>query len=296
MCPHNLIALSVVTAPLPSPYEQQALEDIRRWKNPPKHWLSDPLAQASQAWHDLTDRIRDVPGVAWVMDNVVTGLLQLTNEITQDSVWTEAIHREYAAVGHAVAGPEDIRRLDLAQIDGRIRGLATKYQTLAAVEGAATGFAGLPGLVPDLVALVALNLRAAGEYAAYCGFNIGLPDERLYALTVLDFVARPGSKAKEMTLKPALTTASRVARQQVVKAVEDTVTMRAIQNLVRSLGLHLTQAKLAQLAPVAGAAVGSTYNAWYTGRVCEAAFHLYRERFIETKYAPVHDQTDEGSC
>lgn len=269
-------------APL-SAYEQQALEQIQRWKNPPKHWLSEPLSQANQAWHDLTDRIRDVPGVAWVMDNVVAGLLQLTNEITQDSVWTEAIYREYATAGHPVAGPTDIHRLDLALVDARIKGLETKYRALAAVEGAATGFAGAAGLVPDLVALVALNLRATGEYAAYCGFDIGQPEERLYALAVLDFVARPGSKVKEMTLKPALTTASRVARQQVVKAVEDTVTMRAIQNLARSLGLHLTQAKLAQLAPVAGAAVGSTYNAWYTGRVCEAAFHLYRERFLEIR-------------
>lgn len=36
--------------------------------------------------------------------------------------------------------------------------------------------------------------------------------------------------------------------------------------------------------PVVGAAVGAGFNAYYTSKVCDAAFYLYRERFLQRKY------------
>ena len=43
-----------------------------------------------------------------------------------------------------------------------------------------------------------------------------------------------------------------------------------------------------------GAAVGGGFNAYYTARVCDAAYHLYRERFLAEKYGPeVIDLTAE---
>ena len=35
-----------------------------------------------------------------------------------------------------------------------------------------------------------------------------------------------------------------------------------------------------------GSAVGGGFNAYYTARVCDAAYHLYRERFLAQKYGP----------
>ena len=46
----------------------------------------------------------------------------------------------------------------------------------------------------------------------------------------------------------------------------------------------LTKAKLAQVVPVAGAVIGGGFNAYYTDKVCKAAFYLYRERFLAEKY------------
>lgn len=43
-----------------------------------------------------------------------------------------------------------------------------------------------------------------------------------------------------------------------------------------------------------GAAVGGGFNAYYTARVCDAAYYLYRERFLAEKYGPeVIDLTGE---
>ncbi len=269
-----------------SDYERAAMASIHAWRNPGRGWLGKAVDWMQDAWVDVTDLVRKVPGVEWTIENVVSGLLQVTNEITQDSVWVEAIHKEYRAAGHPVRAGADIRSLDLEHVDAAMRGLDAKYRALAAVEGATTGFAGASGIVPDLVALVALNLRAVGEYGTYCGFDMSSPVERLHALEILDFVSRSNSKARDVALVPVVTAASRVARKHSLQAMEQLGVARAIESLVKALGIRLTGAKLAQAVPVTGAVVGSSFNTYYTGRVCTAAFNLYRERFLFEKYGP----------
>lgn len=277
------------TLPVPTParlsaYERQALREIQLWKQPDTSLLGKAFGRVNQTLHSATDLVRNVPGVDWTIENVVSGLLRLTNEIVQDSVWHDAIYKEYQEAGHAVEGKDDIGRLDLEHVDQSLKGLDTKYRALATAEGAATGYAGASGIVPDVVALVALNLRAAGEYATYCGFDLQEPMERYYALQLLNAVSQPTDAAKQAALVPVIRVSHAVARQQTVQAVEQYAVGRAIRNVTRALGVRLTRAKLAQIVPVTGAVVGGSFNAYYTSKVCDAAFFLYRERFLVSKY------------
>lgn len=275
-----------VPAPQPSPYERAVWRQAQAWRNPEKGWLAQAAGAISEAWSDVADLLCQVPGVGWTVDNVVAGLLTVVNEVCQDTVPADAICHVYRQAGHPVRHPRDIRRLDLAEVDRALAGLRGKYRALAAAEGAATGLAGASGIVPDLVALVALNLRATGEYAAYCGFDIAEAGERLYALSILDHVSRSRSKARDLALSPVLSAAGRVARRQGLQAIEQMGLTRALERAVRMLGLRLTGAKLGQAVPVVGAVVGSGFNAYYTDRVCRTAYHLYRERFLFEKYGP----------
>lgn len=205
--------LPVPYRPAPSPYEQQALHEIRLWREREMGWFGAVVHRINTAVHHATDLVRRLPGVDWTIDTVVAGLLKLTNEIVQDSVWRDAIYAEYRKAGHDfVRAPADVRRLDLRDVDGRLQGLAGKYRALAAAEGAATGYAGAAGILPDVVALVALNLRAVGEYATYCGFDINHPAERLYALQVLNALSAPSDAAKQVALAPVV----RIDRKSVV--------------------------------------------------------------------------------
>ncbi len=272
--------------PSPSAYERQVISEIRAWRNPKRSWLSDAQETASKAWNVVTDQVHKIPGVDWTMENVVTGLLELTNEITQDSVWTDAVLKEYRENGHELSNLAEIHRLDLEEVDATLQGLDSKYVGLATVEGAATGVAGAAGIVPDLVALVSINLRAAGEYATYCGFDVMSGDERLFALELLDKVAQPSNKRKEVTLSPAMRTASRVARKQSMEVMEQVGVGSAVEAVARRLGIHLTEKKLAQMVPVTGAFIGGSLNYLYTTKVCQTAHFLYRERFLEVKYGP----------
>lgn len=60
--------------------------------------------------------------------------------------------------------------------------------------------------------------------------------------------------------------------------------MRIVQQIAKALSIRLTKAKLAQIVPVAGAAVGGGFNAYFTAKVCDAAYFLYRERLLAQKY------------
>lgn len=274
-----------VRAAVPSAYEQQALREIQLWKAPAQpSWLRAAAGKVDGAVHRASDALRRLPGVDWTIENVVAGLLRLTNELTQDSVWRDAIYRDYRTAGHAVERAEDVRRLDLAHVDDALDGLDRKYRAVAAAEGAATGYAGAPGILPDVVALVTINLRAAGEYATYCGFDLERPGERLFALQLLDAVSGPGDVTKEVALAPVIRLSRTLAKRQALSAVEHMALTRALQNAARALGVHLTRAKLAQAVPVVGAAVGGSFNAYYTSKVCDAAFYLYRERLLVEKY------------
>lgn len=269
-----------------SPYERQVLLDIEAWRSPSETWWSKVGQKASESWGSVTDLVHKVPGMDWAMDNVISGLLELTNEITQDSVWTEAVIKDFHNSGFSIQNLTDIHALDLEHVDGVMDGLDRKYVGLASAEGAATGMAGAAGIVPDLVALVALNLRAAGEMATHCGFDMSDPTERVYALQILDVVASSGNSTRDVTIAPAVRTASKVARKHSMEFIEQVGLGNLIEGMVRRLGMNLTEKKLAQMVPVTGALLGGGLNYLYTTKVCRTCHHLYRERFLETKYGP----------
>ena len=230
----------------------------------------------------LTDRALKIHSVDWTIDNVVAGLLRVLNEIVQDSVWREGIYAKYRQAGHTVHCAADALELDLETVDCLLKGLSVKYGSVTAAQGVAAGLAGAAGVVPDVVGLVALNLRAVGEYATYCGYDIRMESERLHAMQILYAALEPGA-----ALTSADNEASRtVARQTTAGTLEQVAVSGSLMGMSWRLGSRLTKIKLAQIVPMAGAIVGGGFNAIYTRRVCEAAYHLHRERRLLEKYPP----------
>jgi hypothetical protein len=268
----------------PSDYERQAILETQEWSRPDASLLGAVRRHVYDAYNFTADQIRKIPGVDWTIENVIAGLIRLINEITLDWVPSESILNRYKDEHDAIEGIADVRDLDLEIADRAAADVAVTYRNLAGAQGAATGFAGAAGIPTDVVALVALNLRAAGEYATYYGFDISSDFERLYALTLLDHVAQPSTKAKDVAMSPVVKLTSRLARMQAFDVIEQIAMSRAVTRIARSIGIHLTRAKLAQLIPVTGAVIGGGYNAYYTSKVCDAAYHSYRRRFLVNKY------------
>jgi len=260
----------------PSPYEERVLQEIYTWRHQKPSWLHQKVQWVNQPLKRLSKEVMRIPGVEWTLDNLVAGLVNCTNEIAQDTTSRGKILTAFQSKGYEVHDLPDIGHLDLKAVDDVLSGLDLRYQSLTAMHGAAAGLAGLAGMAADIVALVALNLRAAGQIALCCGYDISLAEEREYALYILNMAAQAdGQRDKQAQV---------LARQHARAVIEQTTVGVALRGSVRALGLRLIQLKMVQFIPLAAVIAGGGLNAYYTSRVCEAARHLYRERRLLDKY------------
>jgi hypothetical protein len=180
----------------------------------------------------------------------------------------------------------DIHRLDLRDVDKTVGYLAAKYKMAALAEGAGTGTLGAAGIAFDIPALVSLALRAVNEYATYYGFDVSLQHEQAYAMVILSAASSPTVAAKQITMAELTKLSVLIAQRKTWAELERLIGVQVIKKIAQALGIRLTKAKLAQIVPLVGAAVGGGFNAWYLARVTETAYHLYRERFLIEKYGP----------
>jgi len=269
----------------PSEYEQRALREIHEWKNPELGWFDQAMKTVNWPLDKAGDLVLATPGVGDVIGLSVQGVASVCNDVAQWSVRPEAIYAEFRSDGHTtISKPADIFALDLEHIDRVVGFLAAKYKAIALVEGAGTGAFGLLAIPPDIAALLALTLRAIGEYATYYGFDVSSQQERLFAMNVLGLASSPTDLSKGLAMAQLVRIARDVAKKRTWKQLEQHTFVQVIQQIAKALGIRLTKAKLAQYLPLAGAAVGGGFNAYFTSKVCDAAFYIYRERFLATKY------------
>ena len=266
-------------------YERLALAGIREWKNPRIGWFGKTMEVINWPLEKAGDLITEAPGADWVIEKSVGGLIGLFNDFAHWTVRPDAIYEQYRKSGFEhVKTPRDIFTLNLEDAD-RVNGwLSAKYKTITSAEGAGAGFVGLLGIPLDIASLITLNQRAIGEFATYYGFDVSSQQERLFALNILGLASSPTDVAKQVARAQLVRIAQEVAKKKVWKDLEKHSFVKIIQMIARSLGIRLTKAKLAQVIPVTGAIVGAGFNAYYTSKVCDAAFYLYRERFLAEKY------------
>jgi hypothetical protein len=272
-----------------SNYEKKSLNEIRIWKYPPikkENWLHKATNIAKKPLSFAGEQIMQIPGIEHAIEKSVGGLVSSLNDFAQWSVRQDEIYKEYGENNLTINSKEDIFNLDLESVDKTIGYLATKYKALAMSEGAATGAVGLPGIALDIPALVLLNLRAIGEYATYCGFDVSHEQERLFAMQVLALASSPTDASKQVAMSQLIKIAGEVAKKKTWKELERHAFVQMVQHIAKSLGVQLTKAKLAQVVPATGAIIGGGFNAYYTTKVCTAANFLYRERFLAEKYGP----------
>jgi len=269
-----------------SKYERGELKKIHIWKSPNLSFMSKSLEFLSKPLDYVYDKSLNNK-IGDVLSNVITGIVKIANDTAQWTVRPEAIIKEFQTRGFKnIKDVKDIQKLDLEDVDKVIGWLDYKYKGLALLEGGTLGAAGLPGLAVDIPAIIFINLRAIGEFASYFGFDVSLQNERLFAMNVLAYASSPTDKSKQIALAQLIKISQDVAKRKTWKVLEEYAFVQMIQSIAKAVGLRLTKAKLAQIMPVSGAIVGAGFNTYYTSKVCDAAFYLYRERYLAEKYGP----------
>lgn len=278
----------------PSDYEKRALSQIHAWKNPKRTWFDSTSVFLNWPLEKAGDALRKVPGLSDVVQNSMKGILGVINDATQRTVRPEEILKDYSAYLNSPCNDLNaIFSLDLEHVDRVISWLDTKYEGIALVEGAAAGgiatvnpMAALAAIPTDVIALLTMNLRAIGEYATYCGFDIAHPEERLFALNILALASSPTDQSKQIALAQLVRIARDVTLKKSWEQLEKHLFVSAAKEIAQTLSIRLTKAKLGNVLPYAGAVIGGGFNAYYTDKVCKSAFYLYRERFLAEKYGP----------
>ena len=197
-------------------------------------------------------------------------------------------------------------RLDLAYITGSAlqgagTGLLASGGTMIAAGGAVGtgGVAAAPGvgavvsaMAADAAAGIVTSNRAVGHVAAYYGYDIDDPAERVFALGVLSMgLAEDASKL--VAYRELNKIVQALARKQTWKQLSSNQVTQVVRAVYGALGMRLTQRKLAQAVPVIGIVVGAGLNARALARVVDDAEHLYLERFLREKYGIPVEVDDE---
>lgn len=253
------------------------LREVRDWRARESDWVGRQVQRINRPIKELSKLMYKVPGIEWTLDNLISGVVRIANEVAQDTLSRQGVFERYRLQGLDVDCIEDIRSLDITAVNSALDGVQVRYQSVTGAQGAAAGLAGLAGILPDLLGLVAFSLRASGEIATCCGFDLSTEHEREYALYTL-YVAACKNEVEHNDA------AAGIAHHHTRQTAEQFAIKGSMHGIARALGLRLISLKGAQFLPVAGMVVGGGSNAWYTARVCETARNMYRERLIHSRH------------
>ncbi|WP_199443405.1 EcsC family protein [Umezawaea beigongshangensis] len=281
-------------------------------------------ARLSRTADSAKEKFESLPGAGRfeeMLTDALRGLTDLGARAARASLRRDAVLGAYRKRGHAVESLDDVRRLDLREIDEVRPRLDLGYVTASTVQGAAAGFAvsggqviaaggtavsagaaAAPGaalvlgtMAADAAAVLMASHRAVAHVAAYYGYDLDRDDEKLFALGVLGYATASNAGKAQAYLELNKVVRGLAGRQSWMQLEQHVVT-RVVQQVYQRLGIRLTKQKLAQAVPVVGVVIGAGLNARLLSRVVDDANHAYRRRFLQEKYgllpAPVADVAD----
>jgi hypothetical protein len=301
-----------------TPYDAEAWREIQRWKEKklrrkerhlvPAQWRERTVAAA----HTAKDQLESLPGAdrfEELLLNALQGLMGLAAKAALASVRESAVVEAYRKKGHLVTDLEDIRKLELRDVDRQLPKLEIIYAAAAAVEGAASGAVvsggellaavggaagagagAAPGaatvigaIAADAAAVLVAANRVIGHTAAYYGYDVEKSAEALFALGVLGVgtATQAGKTAAYIELNKVV---QNLARNKTWEVLNKSVVTKVINQVYTRLGMTITKEKLGQSVPVLGIVLGAGLNARLISRVADNAEWLYRERFLAEKY------------
>ena len=159
----------------------------------------------------------------------------------------------------------------LAVREAAVRARIRDYRTMATAEGAVTGAGGFLLGLADFPLLLSLKIKLLFDVAALYGHDVKDYSERVYLLHVFQ-LAFSSQHARNATYRRV---AAWDAYRPTLPADVNEFDWRTFQQEYRD---YIDLAKMAQLVPVIGAAVGAVANYKLIEQLGETAMNCYRMR------------------
>lgn len=249
----------------------QEVRDFKADKGGVSEWTTEAIDDRLES---LADRLGETsPGDA--ADKVAGAILNVINDVSIWSVREHKIWENFQDAGYEVESLEDVRRLDLDEVEDALGRLELKYRAAAFAEGVSVGAFGLVGILADLPTIVAMGLRAIAEYATYYGVDPTHPVERPFDLLVLAASAASGEARREVFAR-----IDDYAASLDEAGSDEDLPAAVTSEVVEQLAVRLVRGKIGQSLPLAGALLGGSYNQAFVRHVCKTAHQVYRERWL----------------
>lgn len=163
--------------------------------------------------------------------------------------------------------------MSLLHREALIKAKITSYTKTGSVEGGITGAGGFLMSMADFPILIGIKLKLLFEIAALYGFNVKDYRERLYILHIFQLAFSSKKHAQHIFLQMQ----NWDEKSLVLPENESQFDWQTFQQEYRD---YIDLAKLAQLLPVVGAAVGAVANYQLLKRLGKTAMMAYRLRIL----------------
>lgn len=234
-------------------YEHYALHEMQRWQ----HKVTRKPSIASKLSRRLQQKINSIipeklhQAITTAMKQMVRAVL-FGSGVTSGKVLQNTLLRER-------------ERLVMEKVEF--------YKKTAAVEGGVTGAGGILLGLADFPILLGLKIKMLFEIAALYGHDVNDVRERLYILYIFQ-LAFSNQEHRRNVYQQVLDWQNNY--EQLPKNMDD-FDWRLFQQEYRD---YIDLAKMAQLVPVIGAAVGLVVNYKLVNQLGETAKNAYRMRWL----------------
>lgn len=238
-----------------TPYETAALDELKRWQR--------ATARGPSPAGKLTKSIQDK------MNSLIPESMHAT--------LTAAIKEMVRLVltGATFTSKRVLKDETLESRELKVREQIDFYKKTAAAEGGITGAGGILLGIAEFPVLLSIKMKLLFDIAALYGFDVKDYKERLYILYVFQLAFCSSTRRGDVYRKLENWNHYSAALPDDFNHFD----WRTFQQEYRD---YIDLAKLAQLIPVIGAAVGIVVNYRLINRLGEMAMYAYRMRLLRT--------------
>lgn len=278
--------------------EGKILDEIARWKAANPSFLNRATDFVSRPISWLTDKLtpEDVKGsINGVTEQIVVKLQDMSQwTVNPQDVLTQT--REFDIEAANIA---DLRKASIHDLDHVAESFITSNTRLATVSGVGTGIIGWPGLIADLPALFTFSLRTIQQIALSYGYNPNdealTPEQRAYEMKYMMLVFKVATSSDKVQKQRSLGELkdyeagrlSEVYGEMVgdftTKQIGRGATSFVSRYIIKEIVERTITKKAVGLVPGLGAVFSGGFNYVYIQDVGEAAYMVYRERFLLDK-------------
>ena len=278
--------------------ENKILDDIAKWKGQSPSFLNRATDFVSKPISWLTAKIipEDVKGSVSGVTEKIVEKIQDMSQWSVNSSDVLAATREFEIDATSIA---NLKKSSIHDLDHVSEKFIDQNTRVGAISGVGTGLVGWPGLIADLPTLFMLSLRQIYQVALCYGFDINDPEssnnDKAYEMEYMMRVFKISTSSDTVQKQRALAelkdfeagrdsevygdVGGDYATKQIGKSATNFISRIIIKEIVE----RTITKKAVGLVPGLGAVFGGGFNYVYLKDVGEAAFMLYRERFLLDK-------------